>query len=502
MARFGRGIVEQLTNPALGRGMFDLGQKIGGMPTQVREKRKEEEKRQDELRRFDELSKISGQAQLSAASGTPAALAANISLLEKVRDEAPTLKEKQAIEARIIQLRNMTSSTQEKRLKGDITAVSQIDNVLEGLDERKDIPENKKAELKNTLTLRKNQLLENPDIEQGYRQDQVNAFQLNQQQEAMIESNYIRENAPKFIKAVDSGNQSIINNLMDSVPMEFKAAADKYITGAIRNNEIKRGFEERSIALRTKPMTDSEINDLVDQLPEDVRKAVSPLVEEYKDAAGGWNDKVGEWNTKDLFRAKTVEKALRAKVSSLGERVLLSDLDAEKNQNMRNQVDVLQLELQLAAPLDRMSVKDEEMRLAGQDKNKITPEISAEARENVRAVRDLALIEQIEVINEGRASEIATERSPYQKGEVILDEDGNSYRFKGGDYRDESNYEEITPKKAGASSEGDSLAEVLELFELKKEGSLPVGKIDDYMIAFLRYGNAERARKMLENNGE
>jgi hypothetical protein len=101
------------------------------------------------------------------------------------------------------------------------------------MSDRQDIPEDKKSELKKTLALRKSQLLENPEIEQGYRQDQVNAFQFERQEAAMLESRYIQENAPKFIRAVDSGNQSQIDNVMDSVPEEFKAAADKYITGAM-----------------------------------------------------------------------------------------------------------------------------------------------------------------------------------------------------------------------------------------------------------------------------
>jgi putative sterol carrier protein len=503
MARFGRDIVRQLTDPSMAQGMFELGRQIGGLPGEKRKKQKEEKEREEALARFDEISRISGQAQSSAIAGTPAALAENIRLLEEARDKAPTLKEKQAIESRIIQLRSMTSSAQQKRLKGDISAVSQIDNVLEGIDERQDIPEDKKSELKKTLALRKSQLLENPEIEQGYRQNQVNEFQFERQEAAMLESRYMQENAPKFIRAVDSGSQSQIDSAMDSVPEEFKAAADKYITGAMRNSEIKKSFEDRSIELRTRPMTGGEITDLVDQLPEDVRKAVSPLVEEYKDAAKGWNDKAGEWNTKDLSRAKIVEKALRVRITDLNNRVLLRDLDEEKNQEIRNERDILKLELDLAAPLDRVAVKDEEMRLADQNKKDITPEITEQARANVRQRRNSDIINQIELLNESRAGEIRAEMSPYEKGEIVPDEEGNFYIFEGGDYTDEKNYKQITPKEAGVFDEQEKeLKDVLELFKLKDEDRLPKNRMNDYIAAWFNYGNPDRAKRMLGSNEE
>ncbi|BCV04444.1 MAG: hypothetical protein CM15mV86_300 [uncultured marine virus] len=82
----------------------------------------------------------------------------------------------------------MAPAAKQAGLKRDITAVSQIDNVLDGLDARTDISEQQKSELKESLTLRKNQLLENPEIEQGYRQDQVNQFRFEEAELAMRET--------------------------------------------------------------------------------------------------------------------------------------------------------------------------------------------------------------------------------------------------------------------------------------------------------------------------
>jgi hypothetical protein len=304
------------------------------------------------------------------------------------------------------------------------------------------------------LTLRKNQLLDNPEIEQGYRQDQVNAFQFEQQELAMRESQYIRDNAKTFLDAIETGDQSQVDAAKKAVPDEFRLAVDKYITGAMRNNEINREFKERSIAMRTAPMTEAELKTIVDQLPEDVRDNVAPIVEQYKEAAKGWNDSTGQWTTDGLNRAKAAEKALQNRVATLTDQVLLRELDTERDQELRTERDVLKLELQLAAPLDRMEVKDEEMRLAGQDKNKITPEITAQAKQNVRNARDSAILDQMAILNEERATELAIQRSPYEKGQIIPDGEGGFYRFEGGDYRDEKNYTEVPAEDVGETASG------------------------------------------------
>ena len=74
MARFGRGIVEQLTNPAFGRGMFDLGQKIGGMPAQAREEKK---KKSEKAALID----VENQLRQVVAAGAEAARTGNVDLI-------------------------------------------------------------------------------------------------------------------------------------------------------------------------------------------------------------------------------------------------------------------------------------------------------------------------------------------------------------------------------------------------------------------------------------
>lgn len=397
MAKFSEQFLRAMTQPSYQEGLFTAARELGGLRGRLEQER-------GAMQRFDQLSKATGQAQASALSGDPNALALNIRRLEEIRDAAPTLEEKQAIDSRITQLRSMAPAAKQAGLKRDITAVSQIDNVLDGLDARTDISEQQKSELRESLTLRKNQLLDNPEIEQGYRQDQVNQFQFEQQELAMRESQYIRDNAKTFLDAIETGDQAQVDAAKKAVPDEFRLAVDKYITGAIRNEEINREFKERSIAMRTAPMTKTELDAIVNQLPEEVRANVAPLVQQYKEAAKGWSDSTKQWTTDGLNKAKAAEKALQARVASLTDLILLDEVRRDRDQDLRREADVLKLELELANP-NRMEIKDEEMRLAGQDKDKITPEITAQAKANVRS----RILDQIERLDEDRATALRGE---------------------------------------------------------------------------------------------
>ena len=390
MATFSRELLRSLAQPAFQESLFTAARNLGAAPA-----------RRAALERFNEISKTTGQAQASALSGDPDALALNIGRLEEIRNAAPTLEQKQAIDSRITQLRSMAPAAKQVGLKRDITAVSQIDNTLDGLDARTDISEQQKAELKESLTLRKNQLLDNPEIEQGYRQDQIEAFNFANAQRTMREQEYLTNNSKTFLDVIKTGDSTQLNAVKDKIPDEFRAIAEKYITGAIKNNEINREFEERSIAMRTAPMTKTEIDAIVNQLPERVRANVTPLVNRYKKAAEGWSDENKEWNTKSLANARAAEKELRTRVADLTNQALLSQIRIEDEQRLRKENAVLKLELEFVNP-NSTDIENEEMRLAGQDKDKITPEITAQATAIVRE----GILKQIELFDEDRARKL------------------------------------------------------------------------------------------------
>jgi hypothetical protein len=243
MAKFSQQFLRAMAQPSYQEGLFTAARELGGLRGRLEEER-------GAMQRFDQLSKTTGQAQASALSGDPNALALNIKRLEEIRNAAPTLQEKQVIDSRISQLRSMAPAAKQAGLKRDVTAVSQIDNVLDGLDARTDISEQQKSELKESLTLRKNQLLENPEIEQGYRQDQVNRFKFEETELAMREQQYIRDSQDEIQRAIQSGDEAQLKAVRDKIPPEFATITNQYITGAIRNNDVLNQFNERSIALK------------------------------------------------------------------------------------------------------------------------------------------------------------------------------------------------------------------------------------------------------------
>lgn len=414
MARFGRSFVQAATQPQYAQGLFTAAQDIASAP-----RRRREEERQMKL--FDDISKATGQAQASAVAGDPNALALNISKLETLRDAAPTLKEKQTIDARITQLRNLTGAAEAKGLTRDINAVSQIDNTLETLDTTTE----QGKRVKDALESRKVQLLQNPEIEQGYRQAQVDQFRFEQTEAAMLEQEYLRDpkNQKLFLDAIQSGDQDQLSSVLDSVPDQFKAVANEYVTGAIRNNEVMNQFNERSIAMNTSPMTDSEIDSLVQELPEDVRAGITAEVNAYKEASKGWKDGTG-WsgNTAAYSQAKQAEKALRQKASSLSERALFLDISEKSRVAAQDRATIQTAELRM---LDRPSDVDIERRAKMITKDKDGEPNLADRAEALSQLTQENIEDQLEIINRlnpERAKELGYETVGIEEAEQVLTE--------------------------------------------------------------------------------
>ena len=415
MATFGKDFVRSATQPAYLQGLFTAAQGLGSAP-----RRRREEERQMQL--FDDISKATGQAQASAVSGDPNALALNISKLETLRDSAPTLKEKQAIDSRITQLRNLTGAAEAKGLTRDINAVSQIDNTLKTLDTSTE----QGKRVKDALESRKVQLLQNPEIEQGYRQAQVDQFKFEQTEAAMLEQEYLRDpnNQKLFLDAIQSGDQDQLTAVLNSVPDQFKAVANEYVTGVIRNNEVMNQFNERSIAMNTAPMTDSEIDSFVQNLPENVRSAITAEVNAYKEASKGWNDKT-KWssNTVAYAQAKQAETALRQKASRLSERALFLDIDEKRRIDRQNRADIQNAELRM---LDRPSDLDIERRAKMITKNKDGEPNLADRAEALSQLTQENIEDQLEIINRlnpERAKELGYETIDISEAEKVLTED-------------------------------------------------------------------------------
>jgi hypothetical protein len=75
MARFGRDIVRQLTDPTMAQGMFELGRQIGGLPGEKRKKKAEEQKK-------TALIDLENQLRQTATAGAEAARTGQVGAIE------------------------------------------------------------------------------------------------------------------------------------------------------------------------------------------------------------------------------------------------------------------------------------------------------------------------------------------------------------------------------------------------------------------------------------
>jgi len=413
MARFGQSFLASLTQPKYGQGLFELGGVIGQAPALAAQRKKE-------LEDFDKLSTATDRAQASAVAGDPAALSLNIKQLERLRDSATTIEQKKAINSRIIQLRNLIPDVEKRGLTNEIKAVSTIDNALETLD---DSTAQGKL-VKDSLTNRKKQLLQDPDVEQGYRKAQLDEFAFEEEQKNMLQAKYLQENQGTLLAAVRSQDQEQIDNALSKVPAEFAGVASDFVTGAIRNEQVLSAFKERSDELKQEPLSEKEIDTIVSDLPEEVRSAVDAEIRAYSEAASGWHSEHG-WsgNTKKLQQLKQAEKSLRDKVSRVGTQYLFNQINEQQRIESQERTIVKNAELAL---FDRPSDTDVNRRaelITTEKDGEPTPEEKAEAYQQLV---DENREDQLLIINRydpEKAKELGYEIVPLEVAELALTQD-------------------------------------------------------------------------------
>ena len=443
MAKFSQQFLQAMAQPSYQEGLFSAARDLGGLRGRLEEER-------GAMQRFDQLSKATDQGLASRFSGDPNALAVNIKSLEKLRDAAPTLQEKQAIDSRITQLRGMMPAAEQAGLKRDVTAVSQIDNVLDGLDARTDISEQQKLQLKDSLTLRKNQLLENPEIEQGYRQDQINQFKFEETELAMREQEYIRDNQDEIQTAIQSGDDAQLKAVRDKIPPEFATITNQYITGAIRNNDVLNQFNERSIALKTAPMSETDLNKLIAELPEGAADAMAAEIREYKEAIKGWSDET-QWSgdTNALNRAKKAEAAIRSRMSGIANALWSSELSQKSRIAAEERAVIRKAEIDILQPVRDIDRERRAKQITKEKDGEPTREDYIVAERQLREENIDTQLRKINQYDPEKAAELGFEKdtgSPYEVGQVIDSEEG-TFVYLGGDFTDPENYRLATEEE-------------------------------------------------------
>lgn len=413
MARFGQSFLASLTQPSYGQGLFELGGTIGQAPALAAQRKKE-------LEDFDKLSTATDRAQASAVAGDPSALSLNIKQLERLRDAATTVEQKKAINSRIVQLRNLIPDVEKRGLTKEIKAVSTIDNTLETLD----VSTEQGKLLKETLTNRKKELLQDPDVQQGYRKAQIDAFTFEENERNMLKAQYLQANQGNLLAAVRSQDQSQIDKALSNVPPEFAGVASDFVTGSIRNEQVLSAFIEQSDSLKQKPLSTQEIDNIVSDLPQEVQSAVDAEIRAYTEAASGWHPEHG-WsgNTKKLAQLKEAEKSLRNKVSSVGTQYLFNQINQKQQTELKERTIVKNAELALFdRPSDKAVMTRAEL---------ITEQRDGEPTQEEKAVAYQQLVDQnrqkqLLIINEydpERAEELGYNKVSLDVAERVLTED-------------------------------------------------------------------------------
>lgn len=116
MARFGRDIVRQLTDPTMAQGMFELGRQIGGLPGEKRKKKAEEQKK-------TALIDLENQLRQTATAGAEAARTGQVDAIEL---QIKSINE---------QLKTERDETKRQRLTDTYTLLSQNLSTARGVQE-------------------------------------------------------------------------------------------------------------------------------------------------------------------------------------------------------------------------------------------------------------------------------------------------------------------------------------------------------------------------------
>jgi|SaaInlStandDraft_1057018.scaffolds.fasta_scaffold08647_3 hypothetical protein len=133
MARFGRGIVEQLTNPAFGRGMFDLGQKIGGMPAQAREEKKKKLEKAALIDVENQLRQIVAVSSEAARAGNVDLISNQISSInEQLKTEDNDAKRQRLTDTYKVLTQNLSTARANEEKTGAVRRQLEVDNVGRG----------------------------------------------------------------------------------------------------------------------------------------------------------------------------------------------------------------------------------------------------------------------------------------------------------------------------------------------------------------------------------
>jgi len=401
MATFSQGFLSGLARPQMTESLFGLGQAIGGVPGQIRERKRREE----ELARFNQLAQTAEQGTAAAIEGNVEELNKKITELSRLRDAATTLEEKNNYQRAITNLQGKIPGAKQVSIGNKARELVNIEQMLQ--DPALLGP--KKAVLQQRLEV----LQKDPEAMQQYQKYQMDTWRFEQAQEDSKAEQWLDSNRTSILDAVEAGDTKALNAIIEGAG-EYTEAAQKFANSALQSAENMAKFEENSIERKMAPSVDY-YTEQVNNLPEEIRKNLKTTLDAYtKVSEDGWDGK--QWNTGARIRAKRLENELQSQLKMFSNQLAISEYNRGVSEERRKQEEIKKLELQIGLPMSSEYLEEARRQVSSMlDREDITEDKIRQQAEYLYNLDQKRLIEQLAALTgEEPVEEEETDDSPFR----------------------------------------------------------------------------------------
>jgi len=334
MARFGQGLIQGLTQPSFGQGLFNLGEQYA--------ERKQEK---NQLQAIQNAAAIGNQGVTFAQAGDVEGLNRTLKQAqEALKQPGITVDTARMLQSQISKLQGLIPQTKEISTRNSVNTIMGIDGKLANKEAFKaselaknptmtDAEFNAKVQ---QLEQQKTDLLASDTlINEQYRGRTLALSQAMAAQEELEAQNWIGKNRDAIVNAVKSGNPEAMQASISSAPEVIADEAQDYLDRQIRSYNETLDLQERSISRKQAPETKSfqgQIEEIGEEYDTAKLKTLNSKYEEYVEK--NWNGK--NWTSEGAkARAAALEQAV---INELG-RVQSAISDTEYTQKVRQGAD-------------------------------------------------------------------------------------------------------------------------------------------------------------------
>ena len=337
MATFSQGFLSSLGRPQMAEGLFSLGAAIGGVPGQIRERKKKEQ----ELQAFNQMAQASEQGTAAALEGNVEGVQQRIDQLVALRDAATDLAKKQQFQRAIVELQGRLPGAKKISVGNKARELVNIEQQLASLPP---------SATTQRLALQKRQevLQQDPEAMRQYQQYQLDTFRYEQAEKEVQAEQWLNSNRALMLEAIEAGDTDKLTNIIEGAG-DFVGAAQRFSNAALQSKENMAKFEENSMEQKTGPSVDY-YTEQVNNLPEEVSKNLKVILEAYtRVSKEGWDGK--QWNAGARIRAKRLENELQSQLKMFSNQLAISEYNRGVSEERRKQEEIKKLELQIGLPM-------------------------------------------------------------------------------------------------------------------------------------------------------